>query len=336
MKIFTTFLVSVFTGLLLSLAAIDDAEAKRMGGGRSFGGKSTFNSPYKRSTPASPSRQATQPMTPAQTRNAQARQSFANRGGLMGMLGGLAIGGLLGALLFGGAFENINFFDILLFGLIAFILYKLFAARRRMAQQQSAGGAAGAGTATAPGAYNHSNERRSSTDAGAVSGRPTAGNRNFDTDLLFKNKQASPTSVSSDHFQGQSAGEVPAGFDKKSFLKGAERAYQQLQASWDKGDLADIRRLTTDAVYQEIERQFNERSGKNRTDILNVKADLLEIQEVKGKWEAAVLFNASLREFDDTSGDSQAPHQVEEIWHFTRSAQSDKPTWFLDGIQQVQ
>jgi len=53
----------------------------------------------------------------------------------MGMLGGLALGGLLGSLFFCGAFENINFMDILVFGGIAFLLYKLFAARKGAAQR---------------------------------------------------------------------------------------------------------------------------------------------------------------------------------------------------------
>jgi hypothetical protein len=40
-------------------------------------------------------------------------------------------------LFFGGAFENFNFIDILVFGGIAFLLYKLFAARAGAAQRPS-------------------------------------------------------------------------------------------------------------------------------------------------------------------------------------------------------
>ena len=88
-----------------------------------------------------------------------------NRGGLMGMLGGLALGGLLGSMFFGGAFENFNFMDILIFGGVAFLLYKLFAARARNTQ---------------PNAYN-----RTTNDLGGsqVNQTETAG---FNTDVLFK------------------------------------------------------------------------------------------------------------------------------------------------------
>jgi predicted lipid-binding transport protein (Tim44 family) len=30
------------------------------------------------------------------------------------------------------------------------------------------------------------------------------------------------------------------------------------------------------------------------------------------------------------------PGQVREVWHFTRSRSSRQPTWFLDGIQQLE
>ncbi len=61
------------------------------------------------------------------------------------MLGGLALGGLLGALFFGGAFENLNFLDIAIFALIGFLLYRLFAARARRAMSHAGGGSQPAG-----------------------------------------------------------------------------------------------------------------------------------------------------------------------------------------------
>ncbi|RMG90618.1 MAG: Tim44 domain-containing protein, partial [Zetaproteobacteria bacterium] len=63
------------------------------------------------------------------------------RGGMLGALGGLAMGGLLGALLFGGAFEGINLFDVLVIGGLAAMLILLL--RRHAATQPAyAGGPA--------------------------------------------------------------------------------------------------------------------------------------------------------------------------------------------------
>jgi predicted lipid-binding transport protein (Tim44 family) len=120
-------------------------------------------------------------------------------------------------------------------------------------------------------------------------------------------------------------------------MSGAEHAYRQLQASWDKGDLTDIRNLTTDAVYKELESQIRQRhGGENRTEVLKLKTQLLDVKEASGQWQATVLYNALLREVDEASGTRPDPEWVREVWHFVRSAQSDQPTWFLDGIQQLE
>lgn len=323
MRLFLTISAVMLVFITPVLMGMQDADARRLGSGRSFGGKSIFSSPYQRATP---SRQMRAPATPAQQRNTQMRQSFSQRGGLMGMLGGLALGGLLGALLFGGAFEHINFLDILLFGGLGYLGYKLLAARARSAMQgpsvaSSSGVAAGPPDSTT---YDH----RSNASA--------SGQRDFNTDLLFKNKPASVGSFDPNEFHASTPSQMPAGFDERAFLRGAEGAYRQLQKAWDQGDLTDIRKLTTEAVYQELATQLQECEGENRTDILQLNSELLGIKEVEGQWEAAVLFDTRLREIDETSESGQDPQWIKEVWHFTRPADSAKPTWYLDGIQQVE
>lgn len=309
MKFFVTFMISVFIGVSLSLAVISDAEAKRFGGGRSFGGKSGYSSPAKRSTPSG---QTARSATPAQQQNNNMRQSYSQRGGMMGMLGGLALGGMLGAMFFGGAFENINFMDILLFAGIAYLVYRLFAARKRRAQAQ--GAMAGGAVAAGGGGLQHRH--------------PTSAGRGFDTDLMSKRGAGSG--------QVSAPAKPPAGFDERTFMDGAQYAYRQLQASWDKGELSDIRNLTTDAVYNELESQVKDRQGRNRTDILKLRTQLLEVKEDNGQWVASVLYDAQLREMEEHSASKPSPKWVREVWHFTRPAKTDKPTWYLDGIQQLE
>ncbi len=121
--IFSMLLIAVFSVTLIS---VDQADARRFGGGMSFG-KQRMAQPMAR--PGAP-RQAT-----AQ-RNTTQRGSA--RTGLMGGLAGLAMGGMLGAMLFGGAFEGINFFDILVIGgIIALII--MFLRRRAMPAAAYAG-----------------------------------------------------------------------------------------------------------------------------------------------------------------------------------------------------
>ncbi len=310
-------LLGVLIALSLLAAGAGEAYAARLGGGKSFGSRPSYSTPYSRpggSNQASPSPSYQQPSAAAQ-QNQAARGAMANRGGLMGMLGGLALGGLLGAMFFGGAFEGINFMDILLFAGVAFLLFKLFAARRPAGVGQSAGAGAYA-PPESPG-YGQAYQREA-----APSGR--AG---FDTDLLSKRG-----GLSSGGFKASAAPLVlPADFDAAGFLKGAKTAYTHLQQAWDQGNLAELRGLCTDKVFGELQDQIRQRVGENRTELLKVEAELLEVRDVGGDREATVLFDVILRE---SAG--QPPTPVKEVWHFTRSRASQQPTWFLDGIQQLE
>ncbi len=120
--------------LMLGLTLTPDmAEAKRFGGGGSFG--KMFSTPKK----VSPTRQTAPKAAPTSTTGKAATGS--KRPGMGGMLGGLLAGGLLGAMFMGGAFEGIQMMDILIIAVIGFVLFKLFAGAKapRTRQPQYAG-----------------------------------------------------------------------------------------------------------------------------------------------------------------------------------------------------
>jgi predicted lipid-binding transport protein (Tim44 family) len=297
------------------LAGIADAEAKRFGGARSFGGKSSYNSPLRRSATTKPSRSASQQK--ANKQNQTARQAMNRRGGLMGMLGGLALGGLLGAMFFGGGFEGFNFMDILIFGGIAYLLFRLFAAK--------------AGSRPRTASYRDSyDEYSSDTIHNQQQPYSTASQRNsaaFNTDVLFNKDKKQGTTVDADF----ELGNIPSDFDVADFLAGAKGAFEDLQKAWDKRDLTEIRGLTTDKVFAEIQDQIKASTEKNQTDVLKVDAELLNIRDVGSELEAVVLFDTIIRE----DINSQA-EQMREVWHFIKAKNSLHPKWFLDGIQQLE
>ncbi|AAU92452.1 conserved hypothetical protein [Methylococcus capsulatus str. Bath] len=203
-------------------------------------------------------------------------------------------------MLFGGAFEHLNVLDLLLFAGIGFFLYRLLAARG--SQPQPAAGA---------GYYPHS---ENPGGANPVSGRPA-----FDTDLLSRRGGAQPA-------QSQ-----PADFDTTGFLNGAKAAYRQLQAAWDERDLGTLRALTTDKVFAELQDQLRASAERHSTELLRVDAEILEVRDRGDEREVAVLFDVTLRE-----APAEEAAVVHEVWHFVRSRSSRQPTWFLDGIQQVE
>ncbi|OQW74290.1 MAG: transporter [Proteobacteria bacterium ST_bin11] len=312
-------LATLFIALALLLGSVQEAQAKRMGGGKSFGSKPSYSAPYQRSTTpggaaSQPTRSASQQQAAAQ--NQTARQNWAGRGGLMGMLGGLALGGLLGSLFFGGAFENINLMDMLLFAGVAYLLYRLFASRAR---QQPA----------APTGFGSAHSQPTESQNYYRENQPAAAQSGFDTDVLFK-KGRTAGSNHNDYQQPASfdANTLPAGFDQRAFLSGAESAYRHLQAAWDARDLAEIRGLTTDKVFAEIQDQLQASGVSNKTEVLKVDAELLDVREVGSELEAVVMFEAVISE----DGAKAAP--IKEIWHFVKPINSKQTRWFLDGIQQ--
>jgi predicted lipid-binding transport protein (Tim44 family) len=289
--------------ILLSLGSMGDAYAKRLGGGSSFGSRPSYSQPYRAPSGANPSTPSYQPSNqnprPA-TPPMQPRGS-----GIMGMLGGLAVGGLLGAMLFGHGFQGINFLDILIFAGIAFLLFKLFAGRRQTGPMPSAG----YGNAGSTSDYGYQRQSQGPSSAG------------FDTDILSRKGGMAGGGVSAPAV-------LPADFDQAGFLNGAKTAYAQMQRAWDSGDLADLRGLTTDKVFGELQDQIRARQGVSHTELLKVDASILEVRDVGSDREVSVLFDVMMNE------DGTGPTQVREVWHFTRPRNARQPTWFLDGIQQ--
>lgn len=302
------FWVAAFSAILMVGLIVGPAEAKRLGGGSSFGGKPAYNKPLN-SAPASDAKpQGAQTASPA-SGNTAAPAAAAPRSGLGGMLGGLMMGGLLGALFFGGAFEGINVMDILVFAGLAFagfMAFRHFAARR--APQYASSGAYGA-----PGAAELNPDPRP---------------------VNSYQRGAAPAPLSTGFFARPKL-VIPAGFDSKEFLDGAKRAYALLQKAWDDGDLAGLREFTSDNVFGEIQEQYRARSGENRTEITGIQAELLDVKEIGGHLEASVMFDCSLAEYDADSPVLVAHKPVREVWHFVRDKASLRPAWLLDGIQQV-
>ncbi len=311
MKKYSAFFTTLFITLSLSFSGISDVEAKRFGGARSFGGKSSYSSPFRRST-SSKTRSASQQK--AYTKNQTARQTMSRRGGFMGMLGGLALGGLLGSLFFGGAFEGFNFMDILIFGGIAYLLFRLFASKARR-----------------PVAHNNQGYDQYKPQAFSTSSEKKAAG--FNTNVLFNSDKKHH--FSSDNTPDNDADFLqdtpPKGFDEVDFLSGAKNAFKSLQKAWDQHDLAEIRGLTTDKVFAEIQTQLKESIETNQTDVLKLDSELLSIRDLGNELEAVVLFDAIIKENVNMQAE-----QVREVWHFIKLKKSMQPKWFLDGIQQLE
>lgn len=297
-------ILGILTLLLstLILALPDNAEAARMGGGRSFGSRPSMSQP-------APSRSV---QSPTQNRSAQpgaaAPGSSGMFGGMGGLMGGLLAGTLLGSLLSGHGFSGGGggFMDLILLAVLIFIGWKLFT-RFRNRTAQPAGAGPGYGNPMRDDQPMARNDMSGSSGWGALSGQ------------AFPNASSAAPRV-----------DIPADFDAEDFLKGARMAYNRMQASWDRRDLADIAQFATPAVMKELEAQAAEDPNPSRTEIMTVNTKLLGVEDEGNSRRAQVYFDVLMRE--DPS--APTPENVREVWHFVRTGQNG--SWKLDGIQQVE
>lgn len=274
--------ITVFAVLLAGILvlSVQDADAARFGGGKSFGGSPFMSRP---AAPPSPTPGFTR-ATPGQAAPGAAGTPGAAlppRSG--GMLGGLLAGTLIGSLLFGSAFHGGGMMDVLFIGLLVYLAFKLFPRFRRPAEAD--------GPARYQ-SYRTEQARPAGMDWGQLSGQPQS--TNIDA----------PASAS-----------IPADFDIEEFLRGAKMAYTRLQASWDKRDLDDIAQFAGPAVMEEVRAQAEADPNPSTTEVLLINAQLLSVTREGDAERAAVFFDVLLRE----APKEQSTAQVREVWHFTRS-----------------
>ncbi len=284
------FIASIF------VVTIQDAEARRAGGGKSFGSRSSMN------------KSTTTPRQGSTVTQNSAQKKSGLLGGAGGMLGGVLAGTFLGAMLFGGDDDGGGggFFDIILLLILLYVGFKVFKAFQR---RQVSGG--------------HSSYAKSTHAAAGAAGASGA--------MHYQNtpNNHSWTNLQSGGHQTYQTQNIPAGFDVENFLEGAKMVFNRLQSSWDKRDFEDLALFTTDVAYNELKTQLEEDTSTNKTEVLMLKAQLLSVKEDAGDEIASVFFDVIMRENsrEDTS-------QVREIWHFLRPVGGGN--WKLDGIQQVE
>ncbi|MGV2291072.1 TIM44-like domain-containing protein [Trinickia sp. YCB016] len=305
--------------IVASTFATLDAEAKRMGGGRSVGRQSQTVQQQQSTSPAQQPMQQ-QSMQPSQAQRATPAQptpaATPNRSRWLGPIAGLAAGLGIAALLshfgLGEAFAGAmaNFIVIALIAMVAIWLIRKFMARRR--QNEPAYGAAGSASMNA-GGYGSSYSQEPRYTPPAAAGAFGSSSAAFDS---------AP--------QANAAPSVPAGFDTEAFLRNAKVNFVRLQAAWDEGNVADIREFTTPEMFAEVKIDIDSRGAeRNQTDVVQLDAQLLAVEDRGSEYLASVRFSGLIRE---TAGAAAEPFV--EVWNLSKSSRAGEG-WLLAGIQQV-
>jgi predicted lipid-binding transport protein (Tim44 family) len=143
-------LIGLCALVLAGTLAMEDADARRFGGGRSTGVQRSVPATPPAATPARPAQQQAAPNQAQQAAPGQA-QPQAQPSGLsrwMPMLGGLALGGMLGYLFAGNGLGGILLLALLAVG--AVLLFRMLARRRAEAPQRMEYAGLGQGPVVTP------------------------------------------------------------------------------------------------------------------------------------------------------------------------------------------
>ena len=101
-----------------------------------------------------------------------------------------------------------------------------------------------------------------------------------------------------------------AGRDVDELLRLARLSFVQFQAAWDRADLQCLAALATAPLLDDLRRQLAERGpGPNHTEVLQVEARLLALEELHEAFVASVEFSGLIRERLDVAA---APFR--ELW----------------------
>ncbi|TEA78302.1 Tim44 domain-containing protein [Allopusillimonas ginsengisoli] len=314
-RLLAMFVLAIAAGAML--AAPFDAEARRMGGGKSFGRQSSNITQQRQAV--TPPAASTTPRTAAPAAGAAtagAAKAATARSGMSRWLGpiagiaaGLGIAALLSSLGLSGAFLEFMS-SLLLIGLVVFAV--IFLVRKLR------GGAARPALQTG----GASPMRRQAEPA-----QPT-----------WQRQHAGPAAAPAAASVGVAPAAVPAppvdkswfipgDFDTASFLANAKSRFIEIQAVWDSGDIEKLREFMTDDLVAEVKPEILQRAGANVTEVVLLNAELLGIEAVSGGHLASVRYSGMLREAPDTEA-----FRFEEVWNLYKA---DDAGWLLAGIQQI-
>ncbi|MBF0640990.1 Tim44 domain-containing protein [Pseudomonas protegens] len=289
MKRFLSIAMALCIGLTMSL----DANAKRFGGGKSVGAAPTHQT--RQAAPTAPGA----PAAAATAGAAGAAGAAAKAGGAsrwLGPLAGIAAGGLLASMFMGGGFQGMQIFDILIMAVIAFVIFRFIAARRRKQQEQYA-------------PAGHAPMQREAFEpqqpaGGSIFGRSPA-------------PAARPVI------------NAPAWFNEERFIEAARSHFQSLQQHWDANEMDKIAEFVTPQMLQFLKQERADLGdGFQSTYIDNLQVQLEGVDDRADKTIATLTFSGVSKTSRFDQGEV-----FSESWNMER-AQGDNQPWLVAGIRQ--
>jgi len=329
MKLWSVILVAMLSVVHL------DADARRMGGGKSIGKQSSNVTQREAAPPAAPAAPMQQNAAnsaapkPAAAPNAAAGAPKKPWGAMLGGLAaGLGLAWLANSLGLGAAFGN--FLLIALLALVVMVVIGMVMRARKPAASQAASSPFAFQGAGAPAPVDVQMPRQYNPEkvGNDASARPW--------EQFSASPQQGGGSMIGSALAGSQNWGVPADFDAEGFLAAAKRNFTTLQAAWDRSDIATLRSMMTDGMLDEIRAQLAEREAQragehpNHTEVVILEAQLLGIEDLGDAYMASVEFSGMIREEP-----SAGPSPFSEVWNMTKP-KSGTSGWLVAGLQALQ
>ena len=307
-----------------------EADARRMGGGKSLGQQSG-NVSQRNAAPANNPGAPTQNANSATNKPAPAAPAAAAPKKPWGaMLGGLAAGlglaWLAHSLGLGEGFGQILMFALL--AMAAFAIFKMVMRARS--------GARSAPAAASPFAFQGAGAGSPSPESAPLPRGYSPNNVGNDASARpWEGSNMAGGSMIGSALAGSQNWGVPEGFDAAGFIEAAKRNFTTLQAAWDRSDVSTLRSMMTDEMLSEIRSQLAERETHrgdepNHTEVLMIEAQLLGIEDLGEGYMASVEFSGMIRE-EPSSG----PSPFREVWNMSKPV-SGARGWLVAGVQALQ
>ncbi|HYJ15020.1 MAG TPA: TIM44-like domain-containing protein [Candidatus Limnocylindria bacterium] len=318
--------VGLFALVALTQVALETLADARAGGGRSggFRGSRSSQAPSRATNPTAPQRQDAMPAQQARQPSSMMPQS----GGFMRGLGTAVLGGFLGSMLFsglagasgfggmGGGMGGSGFgmLEILLFGGLAYFLYRKYKASKTPA------------LATSGGSMQYQDTSYQAPAPGYSNNPPVQ----------------EPLPLNSTDYRSLTL--MDPSFDANKFLKTAQDNFFKIQGAWNKQDVTALRTLCGGELMKTWEAELAQlklRGQKNRMDNIALReSEITEVWTESGEDFITVRLHANLLDFtvDEKSGNvvvgsDSEPVEFEEFWTYSRPVGPNG--WKLTAVQQA-
>jgi predicted lipid-binding transport protein (Tim44 family) len=314
--------LAVAVGVSFTLVPFD-ADAKRLGGGKSQGMQRTVPDKPAQNTATPPTQAAPNAATAAPAAAGTAAAAAASKRSWLGPIAGLAAGLGLVALFsaMGLGAELANFVMLALLAVAAFFLVRFLIGR--FAAGNGAGAPRMAPAAAAAGAARQTLRQ---PPPSFVDERP-----GMQRTALQPAPTTAPSVVIGSALQPAAAAvpSLPADFDAEGFQRLSKMLFIRMQAANDTADLNDLRQFTTPELFAALRLDLQERSdAKQHTDVVKVDAQLIDFEQETDRQVVSVRYTGVVREDE---GADAAP--FDEVWHLVKPADDSRP-WAIAGIQQ--